>query len=383
MAAHVAIVDDEENIRTILSDSLVAAGFEVCGFEGAEPALASLEENKPDVMVADLRMPGMNGLEMVREVRRLSPDTQVVILTGYGDMKSAVEALRLGAYDYLSKPVDIDRLTQSIRNAAERRALVLANRTLLRSLEEANRLKAEFIRGMNHEVRTPLGHILGFAQILEETLQDLNDKQLRYFENIRAGANGLLEMFENILQFSALQSGDARVKREPFSVSMLIDDVLESYVEAGKEKRLRLEREADADMVAEADLEMCRKILALLLDNAVKFTPEDGHVLVRADIRPEPALDGGRDIPDDGVKAAGWLHMAVVDTGEGIDPEDHERIFNLFEQVDGALNRQHQGSGLGLALALSLARGQGGTITVDSRPGAGSTFTAIIPLAAS
>jgi signal transduction histidine kinase len=381
MAMRVVIVDDENDILSILKDALSSAGLDVAAFERAEPALAFVAEHDAEVLVADLRLPGTNGLALVGDVRVASPDTQVIILTGFGDMRSAVEALRLGAYDYLTKPVDVDRLVQSIRNAAERRALIRANRTLLRSLEEANRLKAEFIRGMNHEVRTPLGHVLGFAQILEDTLEGLSEKQRRYFDNIRSGAQQLLEMFENILQFSALQAGEARLHLSEFSVRGLVDDCLGGHREAAARKSIRLEVDLGAqDVQAGADIEMCRKILSVLLDNAVKFTPDGGVVTIRADARPEP------DCPEErlpaGNRAEAWLHLSVSDTGPGIDPGDQERIFNLFEQLDADLARQHQGAGLGLALGMSLARGQGGTITVESQPGTGSCFTAIIPMVA-
>jgi signal transduction histidine kinase len=379
MAMRVVIVDDEKSILSILKDALSSAGLSVAAFERAEPALAYVSDHDTEVLVADLRLPGTNGLALVGDVRVASPDTQVIILTGFGDMKSAVEALRLGAYDYLTKPVDVDRLVQAIRNAAERRTLIRANRTLLRGLEEANRLKAEFIRGMNHEVRTPLGHVLGFAQILEDTLEGLSEKQHRYFDNIRSGAQQLLEMFENILQFSALQSGEARLHLSEFSVRGLVDECLEACGGGASLKSIELVVGPDGqDIQAGADIDMCRKILSVLLDNAVKFTPDGGVVTVRADVRPEPGCSAER-LPA-GNQTEAWLHLSVSDTGSGIDSGDHDRIFNLFEQVDADLARQHQGAGLGLALGMSLARGQGGTITVDSQAGSGNCFTAIIPM---
>jgi two-component system C4-dicarboxylate transport response regulator DctD len=167
-------------------------------------------------MIVDLKMPGISGLEFAEKVADASPDSQIIILTGYGDMKSAVEAMRVGAYDYLTKPVDLDRWLQTLRKADERRRLT-----------EANWIKAEFINGMSHEVRTPLGHITGFAQILEDTLENLTEKQQRYVQNIQNGARRLLDLFENILSFSTLKTGDVQVKLESVNVKDILDAAIE------------------------------------------------------------------------------------------------------------------------------------------------------------
>ena len=150
----------------------------------------------------------------------------------------------------------------------------------------------------------------------------------------------------------------------------------ESHREAAAEKSIRMTHEPEALRV-KADVEMCRKILTVLVDNAVKFSGEGGTVSINARVLPKPECD--RSLLSAEAQADAWLHLSVSDTGPGIDPEDHERIFNLFEQVDGGLARHHQGAGLGLALGVSLARSQGGTIVVDSQPGSGSRFTVIIP----
>ena len=385
MPPQILIVDDEPHILSILKESLTASGFEVSTRSSGEEALAYLADHQPDLMVVDLRMPGISGLDLIRQGRKSMPDTEVIILTGYGDMKSAVEALRLGAYDYLTKPVDMERLLQTLRNGADRRRLVLQNRSLIRSLEESNRIKAEFINGMSHEFRTPLGHILGFSQILQDTLEDLTEKQIRYIENIQSAASGLLGLFENILQFSILKSGEAHVKPAAFTPTDLLERSLLPFRDPAMLKGLTLSHEcAEPDRSVTADPEICRKALSCLLDNAVKFTPDGGTITVSAEVRPSPDLPPGTDGDDLAETIAdGWLHIAVADSGPGIAQEHQERIFGLFEQGDASLTRHHQGTGLGLALARSLAKIHGGSLVVDSRPGAGSTFTLILPLSAS
>ena len=377
MPTDVLLVDDERQILTILQETLSTAGFRVTACESGKAALGALADHQPDLMVTDLKMPGMSGLELLKEVRELTPDTQVVILTGFGDMNSAIEALRLGAYDYLQKPVDAERLIQTLRNGTERRRLILENRALVQSLQEANQLKTEFINGMSHEIRTPLGHITGFAQILEGTLDRLTEKQARYLQNIQTAANRLLSMFDNILQYSVLNSGEVQIAPASFPLSEFLNRTLDPFESAVAEKRIAVDLQPpEPDRSVIADAETCRKILSLLLDNAVQFSPEQGALGLKAEVLPSPSVPS--DLDERGAEA--WLHISVSDTGPGIDPEDQERIFNLFEQVDGSLAREHEGTGLGLALARSLARIHNGVIALDSRPGEGSTFTLVIPL---
>lgn len=286
------------------------------------------------LLVVDLRMPGMSGLELIKAARNTAPDTVVIILTGYGDLNSAVEALRLDAYDYLTKPVDADRLIQTLRKGAEHRKLTLENRALIRSLEEANRIKSKFISAMSPEFRTPLGHILGFVQILQDTLEGLTEKQDRYLQNIQSAATRLLTIFEDILQFSILKSGHDRISPIRFGLSEFLERSLEAFKGAMETKNL-----------------------------------------------PEPALPAGVLEPEMADTIAdGWLHITVGDTGPGIEQADRERIFNLFEQGQTAIGRSDKGTGLGLPLARSLARMHGGTITLDNRPREESNFTLIIPL---
>jgi DNA-binding NtrC family response regulator len=204
----VLLVDDEPQILIILSETLNAGGFTTHTCESGAEALAYLENHPVELMVTDLRMPVMSGTELLGEVRKRERDLPVVFLTGFGDMKSAVDAMRLGAFDYLNKPLDAERLIQTVKRAAEHYRLVTENRTLIETLTESNRIKTQFLHGMSHEIRTPLGHITGFAEILESTLTGLTDKQERYLHNIQNAAKRLLSIFDDMMQYVDLSSDD-------------------------------------------------------------------------------------------------------------------------------------------------------------------------------
>ena len=381
MPTDVLVVDDELDILDILRETLSGAGFKVVVRESGDDALTYLAHHRPTLMLADLRMPGINGMELTRRARELVPDIQVVILTGYGDMKSAVEAHRLGAYDYLTKPVDTGRLVQTLRNGAEHYRLIQENRFLIHSLREANRIKTEFINGMSHEFRTPIGHILGFAQILQDTVEGLTEKQAHYLENIQTAAARLVTLFDNMLEFSILRSGETRISPAPFSLLQFLEKGLGIYSDTARVRDLSLEIQSpETDEVVVADLQVCQKVLSLLLDNAVKFSPDGSRIALRADVLSTPSVSGASAPDLVKMDARDWLHVTVSDTGPGIAPEDQVRVFNLFEQGDPSLARPHEGTGIGLALARSLVQIHGGTIFLKSRPGEGSTFTFVIPL---
>ena len=378
MPTKVLLVDDEEHIRSVLSDSLEAAGYDVESVSSGEEGLESLAKRPADLMIVDLKMPGISGIEFASQARETAADVQIVILTGFGDMKSAVEAMRAGAYDYLTKPVDLDRLLQTLRQADERRKLVIENRDLLRRLTEANRIKAEFINGMSHEVRTPLGPITGFAQILEDTLENLTDKHQRYLRNIQDGASRLLDLFENILSFSTLKTGDVQVNPESVNLDETLQNAIEASQPSAADLGITVGTEGDTSLSVRIDKSICTKALGLLLDNAIKFNKEGGAVELGVSV--DESLREEMDVPDSGI-ASGWLSITVRDTGIGIAADQFEFIFELFTQADASLTRSYEGAGIGLALARSLARLHGGTIHVESQLDQGSTFTLILPVA--
>jgi signal transduction histidine kinase len=375
MITDVLLVDDERQILTILQESLTSSGFRVRIAESGEMAVEAMKESPPDVMVVDLRMPGMNGLELMTEAQDHMPSGPMIVLTGYSDTKSAVDALRLGAYDYLTKPVDMERLVQTLRNAAEHRRLTLENRGLVHRLQEANRIKTEFINGMSHEVRTPLGHVMGFTEILQDTLEGLTDKQRGYLDKIRDAANRLLRLFDDVLQFSVLRSGDIQVKPEMLPLDSIVSRVVEDQASAAAARSIAVDAPA-AGLEAHMDPEVSEKILTLLLDNAIKFTPEGGRV----DIRAEAVMASERLPEVEHASPTGrWLRVGVSDTGPGVPDADRARIFEVFEQGDSSLSRSHEGTGLGLALARSLARIHGGDVILEKSSAEGSTFCMILP----
>lgn len=237
-----------------------------------------------------------------------------------------------------------------------------AERALLHSklmAEEANRTKSEFLANMSHELRTPLNSIIGFSEILLLNKNgELNDKQIRYTKNIVTSGKHLLELINDILDISKVESGNMEFEPENINLVETIDEVVTLIGPMAKRKFIELRCGIEPDSFEiYADRLKVKQIMYNLLSNAIKFTPEKGKVCIKSKI-----ID---DI----------LQISVSDTGIGISKEDYDTIFDPFKQMDSFLTRQFSGTGLGLALVKKYVEMHGGNIWLESEVGKGTTFT--------
>ncbi len=233
--------------------------------------------------------------------------------------------------------------------------------------EQASRVKGEFLTNMSHELRTPLNAIIGFSEILHDRLfGELNDDQLRYVGHVLDSGKHLLDLINNILDLSKVESGKMLLNVAPVDVRQLLEDSLIMIKEKSIQHGITLELHIDEELTGvevRADELKLKQILFNLLSNAAKFTLDEGEIRVLARI--------------DGTD----LVVSVSDTGIGIRQNDHERIFEAFEQVDSSPSRRQQGTGLGLALTRQMVELHRGRIWAESKgEGKGSTFTFVIPL---
>lgn len=229
--------------------------------------------------------------------------------------------------------------------------------------ERANRLKSEFLASMSHELRTPLHTIIGFAELLAEELQGpLNDKQKRFIGHIHKDSLHLLELINDILDLSKIESGRISLRPEPFDFQTLVHESIGSVQGLADNKHLNIIAKIDVPQALVADRLRIKQVLVNLLSNAVKFTPDQGRIVVEAKLR------GGK------------VHASVTDTGVGIPASEHESIFDKFHQVGATTKGVKEGTGLGLAITRHLVEEHGGTISVESAPGKGSCFRFHIPL---
>lgn len=234
------------------------------------------------------------------------------------------------------------------------------------SLEQAMRVKNQFLSTMSHELRTPMNGILGFADLLEmELTASGSADQREYLQHMRASGKRLSSLIDAILEMAQCEMGSLQLRKQPLQPSVLAEQAVELLQSAAAEKQQNLQIVSTAEIQSmSGDFQRLKVVLFNLLGNAIKFTPAGGRIELRI-------------VPD---AQPGWIRFTVSDNGIGIAPADRERIFQPFTQADGSITRQHEGSGLGLALSNRLVQLHGGRIELESEPGKGSAFSIVLPL---
>jgi two-component system phosphate regulon sensor histidine kinase PhoR len=468
----VLIVDDDPALLEALPEALRLRMSELSveTSDSASDALGKIADEDYDAIVTDIKMPGMDGLALLDEIQKLRPDTPTLLITGHGEHDLAVQALRLGAYDYIQKPIDRDYFTASLARAIERRGLarrielqrlelqrhshVLEHigdgvfvvdrdgvvqfwnlaaeqitgisfdaalgqrvRDLLGGWEEVEpsipvagegrpkrplarllpfdvgarelwlslcgvdladatvysfqdrtdervveKLKDDFVATASHELRTPLSAIYGAAKTLVRTDVVDPDGIDRLISIITTESERLARVIDDILLASHLDSGRLRLSAEQLDPAALAEEVVESMrVNLANDVTLAVETSSETVPLLEVDPSKLRRVLLNLLENAIKYSPDGGQVVLRIN------ADNGR------------VRLHVHDEGLGIPRGQQERIFEKFFRADPQLARGVGGTGLGLYICRELVRRMGGDIEVDSEPGRGSTFTVELP----
>lgn len=279
---------------------------------------------------------------------------------GFNELAQEVQSSRQ------SMEAQIEQATHELRETLE--AVEIKNVELdlaRRRAEDSNRIKSEFLANISHEIRTPMNAIFGYTQLLART--ELHETQKGYIGTIQRSADSLLALLEDVLNLSRIEAGRVDLEESEFQPETLIEDTLSMMAPAIFDRELELIWHPGPQLgsCTLADAVKIRQILSNLLSNATKFTRE-GHIAVHADLVPE--------------KNGTMLQVDVVDTGIGIHLEDTDRLFQAFSQLDSKSSRQHQGAGLGLVICQQLAQLMGGWMEVESKPGHGSQFRAMLPV---
>jgi len=362
------VVEDDSELRAAMVELLRSdlPGTTVLAAASGEAAFRTILAGEVDVLVSDLVMPGLDGLELARRVRRTPEiaDTYVILLTGNAPPETLYGTLEAWADDCLLKPLRREELLVRVKAGLRRVDDLRRLHDRAAELERLYARQSDFLSIVSHEIRTPLSAILSSANILIRYGASRPDSVERFARVIHAEGQRLTRLINNLLDLAKIEAGQVEWRFAPLAVDALLDRVRDSFSALAGERRVRLEVARDPAMeTVHADGDKLTQVLLNLVSNAVKYSDDGTTVSVRA--------ARGR---------AGGLRFEVEDQGRGVPPGMEERIFERFAQVESGDERT--GTGLGLTISRQIVERHGGRIWAEPHRGSGALFVVELPRAA-
>ncbi len=349
----VVVIDDDYAMRLSCRKILAKLGFQVETFENGAQGLEGVARLKPSLVVVDLKMPGISGMDVIPRVREIDPEIVIIVITGYATIDTAVEAMKSGAYDFLPKPFSPEELRLIVHRGLERRRLALRSR---QAQMERELLKRRFVSFVSHQLKTPLVAIHQYLSVLKRLDDGSDPKRLEWFDRCLARTGEMQAIVHDWLTLAKLEGQCLAQGCVRVDLSQVVAAIVAANSEFAASRGVTLEsRMPNEDCAVRGDANCVSVLVDNLVANAIKYNKPGGSVTVSAE------LSGGE------------VELAVSDTGVGIPEEYRERLFDEFFRVDCG-DGKDGGTGLGLAICRKVATELGGSIRVESEVGMGSTF---------
>jgi signal transduction histidine kinase len=362
--ARILIVDDQEPNVRLLVGILSGAGY-ACIASTMDPrAVCELHrKNRYDLILLDLRMPGMDGFEVMEGLKQIELDGYLPVLVVTAQPDHMLRALKGGAKDFITKPINLAEVLTRVYNMVEVRLLHLEMKSNSRALEhtlerlkEVERLKDGFLSTASHELRTPLTSIRGALGLLVSGMVGaLSDEAVEVVAIAERNAVRLMALINDILDLERLETGTLELRFEKVPVESILRRAMESLTAFAHQHGITV-AVPEVSSTVWADADRIVQVVVNLLSNAVKFSPPGGAVTIGVAVRDSS------------------IEFRITDRGRGVPVADRRAIFERFRQVETSDAREKGGTGLGLAICKSIVEQHGGTIGVESQEGSGSTF---------
>jgi signal transduction histidine kinase len=355
------VIDDDDVMLLSCRRILEHDGYSVETFDNGTNGLARLAEVRPQMILVDLKMPELNGLEVIERIRAIDRDLVIAVITGYATIATAVEAMKAGAYDFLPKPFTPDELRLVVARGCERWRLARESQQLREEKAAAERRIATFL---SHQLKTPLAAAKQYLDVLLFTSKDLPDNARDWLTRSQVRLQEMVGLIDDWLMLANVSRGGTAKADAAAELAGVVAQVVQSSAALAERSGVALRTELAADMPAVCgDTTSLATVIGNLVVNAIKYNRAGGEVVVRS------TADAGR------------ARIEVADTGIGIPESSLPKIFDEFYRVGDGEARDIPGSGLGLAICRRLVNELGGSIDVTSTLGAGTTFTVILPFA--
>lgn len=356
----ILIIDDEDIVLDSCTHILKGGGYKVVTAKNGTLGLGMLEQEKPDLVFVDLKMPGISGMEVLEKIQEFDSTIVPIVITGFATVTSAVESMKKGAYDFLPKPFTPDEMRVITRRALDKRRLVLETIALRR---EKEMLRDQFAAIVSHELKSPLSAVQQSMYGLSSDLSDkLSDDQKEKIKRLQSRIGDLIKLVNTWLRAISVDISTIRDNFEPTTVSGFISKAVENVQPHAVRKDISIETFLDEPLgFVDGNEVTLVEALVNIIGNAIKYTQMGGHISVTAH------------------EAGGNILIEIKDNGVGIAPEDLPRIFDDF-YVGTTKPEGEVRSGVGLAITKRIIEAHEGAITVDSELGNGSTFVIHLPV---
>jgi signal transduction histidine kinase len=373
--ARILIVDDEAAQMKALSTTLREEGYETTAFTNADEALDALQEGQFDLILTDLMMPQMDGIEVLSKAFEKDPNLMGVVMTGHGTIDTAVAAMKAGAFDYVLKPFQLKTMLPILKRALVVRDLRMENAALQKRVEErtqeieranqelevANRELDAFAQSISHDLRAPLRGMAGYSQqIIDEYSAIIPKKGMALLEWITESAAQTGRLVDDLLIFCKYTRQP--VERQPVNVSVIVRQVLEDMSEEREGRDVEIRMGALPDCIGDPSL--LRQVWFNLLSNAHKFTRKREHAIIEIGCQEQPTE----------------LVYFVQDNGAGFDMQHAAHLFGVFKRLHH--QEEFDGTGVGLSLTDRIIRRHGGRIWAEAAVDKGATFYFTLPRSA-
>ena len=371
--ANILVIDDEVGMREGCRRVLEPEGFRVITAEHGVEGLRKLRDGRFDLVLLDVMMPGMGGLEVLDQIHEHDPDIVCVMITGFATVDLASQAMKQGARDFLPKPFSSDELLEVVQRGLGYRQRLLAlqqqreleeeSLQIERMRQDAAKLEAiesRFLLVIVHQLRNPVGVLKNYLQLMRAGYVD-DDEWDEYLEKLDQRAGQLLSMLDDLLELAHLKEIPSTSKLEPVDAADILEAITRDLQPLAVAKGLDLQVQIRARPTIVAKPGHLRSLWKHLIDNAIRYTSR-GQIIVTLD------------------EQEGRMVTRVTDTGIGFAADEVARIFEEFYRSDSAKQELELGTGLGLPVVNQVIKGYQGTIQVDSSPGEGSSFQIQLPL---
>ncbi len=364
----ILVVDDEIGMREGCRRALVPLGYGVDTEDSLSAARPKIAEQSYDLFLVDVMLPDGSGLSLIESIVERDPNAVCIVITGFGSIEMAVDAVRRGAYDFLSKPFTSDELIVAVNQGLERRRLkqVEAHAEKLAQerdqLEKLDEIKSQFMLTVAHELRAPVSAAQSYLNLISSGY--LAEEEMKpTLTRVQERLQETLDLTTDLLELARLKQAKGRdPKSGPVPAAEVLRQVCDVFREQVKEKGQDLRLLVEDEPQVAADREHLKTVWTNLISNAIKYTPEGGHIVV--------SLEADQD----------HLVGSVTDTGTGIAEADQKHLFEEFYRTDQAKASGEIGTGLGLAIVKQIVDSYHGEIGVTSQPGEGSRFVFTLPL---